>query len=99
MKLVPTFQHDCDSCRFIASVSLFGRIADIWRSCSSMTDGYIVRFGNEPENYHTTYERIDLPLSERYRCGYNGNPGGLILSVDQTLCRTIETLVNEVNKK
>lgn len=96
-KPVPTYEHDCSKCTFVASIGLLGRTVDIWKSCSSpSSSGYIIRYSSEGSDYGTTYNHSHLPLEKKYRCGYKKNPSGVILSLDHYVCEMVEKLVNEI---
>lgn len=96
MKLVPTYEHDCDKCQFITSVYLIGRVVDVYKKCNSHTSEYIIRYSNEGSEYSTTHNRNDLPLEEHYLSHYGRNPELKILSLDQYVCEQIEALVKQL---
>ena len=93
--LVPSFKHDCESCEFVASVLLAGRVTDIWRKClmGNLTGEYILRFGNEGNDYSTTIRSSQGSMEERYKCTAQVNPGGFVLSMDQLVCATIDDFI------
>ncbi len=93
MELKPKYQHDCNRCSFIASLHLFHRVVDLYKSCDKSFGGYIIRYSSEGPDYATTYERDDLPISQRYDCG---DAGHLLLSMNQTICQFIEEKVAEI---
>jgi len=50
----PKFEHDCPKCKFIRSVRRDdGFTIDIYKSCSASSEEWLIRTGNNPEDYST----------------------------------------------
>lgn len=57
----PKFQHDCDSCIFLGTITSEGEDYDIWTCPSSNKNGYaivIARFGDDGPEYASTTTRV-----------------------------------------
>jgi hypothetical protein len=59
---MPTYhQHDCDKCVHVISRPIFGRLLDIYKSCST-TEEFIVRDGPDGEYGNVWVGHTDYPL-------------------------------------
>ena len=57
----PYYDHDCDRCRFVKHISIFGHNADIYRSCERINSpSYIARFSDEGSDYQTIHKESGL---------------------------------------
>jgi hypothetical protein len=82
-RMSPEYEHDCEHCKYIATVAIIGRIVDIYKNCSSMIpDGYIIRYSSEGSDYSTSYKHSQKNIS-----GYNQ---GVVLSLNYDLCVMVE---------
>ena len=49
----PKFEHDCDKCEFIVSITDHnGNCVDVYKSCNTSINEYLLRFGPD-EKYAT----------------------------------------------
>jgi len=73
---VPTWEHDCDKCTFLFSLTLLGaheslKTVDVYESCQKdRGDRWIIRYSSEGSDYATT----DLKtLAAYYVIGHFGD--------------------------
>jgi hypothetical protein len=91
MRIKPSYSHDCGNCRFVAGVFITGRIVDIYKSCNSPSDGYIIRFSDEGPDYSTTFAPGQEEGVSKYFTTYGKQT---LLALDHFICEQIDQLVN-----
>ena len=47
----PLFKHDCEGCKFVASIITQSGPADLYISCSSFEPSFILRYSDEESDY------------------------------------------------
>lgn len=57
----PVHEHDCERCRFLGNhVSDTGIVNDVYRSCDSRFQEYIMRFSSDGPDYRTVIDGAPL---------------------------------------